>query len=280
MKNKNTNKDMSFLNHLEELRWLLVRSCIAILITSVVAVVFNEFIFDVIIFGPKDGNFLTYRFFCELAQQYDLDKSFCISELPFVIQNRTMDGQLSVMIWTCITAGFILAFPFILWEFWKFISPALYQNEKRYAKLFLIVSSILFFLGVLFGYYVLVPLSINFLANFTISNIVENQIDINSYINLVKNTSLATGLVFELPIIIFFLTYLGLITDSFLKEYRRYAYVLILIVAAVVTPPDVISQVIVSIPLIVLYEGSILVAKIITKRNVNKENKLTISKNQ
>ncbi|RRA90823.1 twin-arginine translocase subunit TatC [Paenimyroides viscosum] len=269
---------MSFLNHLEELRWLLVRSSIAILVASVIAVFFNEFIFDVIIFGPKKGDFVTYQFFCDIATKYDLDRSFCDNELPFVIQNRTMDGQLSVMIWTCITAGFIMAFPFILWEFWKFISPALYANERKYAKLFLFVSSLLFFLGILFGYFVLVPLSINFLSNFTISSIVENQIDINSYINTVKTTSLATGLVFELPIIIFFLTYLGLITDSFLKEYRRYAYVLILIVAAVVTPPDVISQLIVSFPLIVLYEGSIIVAKFITKRNVQKEAETALTK--
>ena len=274
MKNQKDFKEMSFLNHLEELRWLLVRICVIVLIASVVAIVFNEFIFDVIIFGPKNGDFITYQFFCELANKFDLDKSFCIKELPFVIQNRTMDGQLSVMIWTCITAGFIIAFPFILWEFWKFIGPALYQNEKKYAKTFLAISSLLFFLGVMFGYFVLVPLSINFLSNFTVSNVVENQIDINSYISLVKTTSLATGLVFELPVIIFFLTYLGLITDQFLKEYRRYAYVLILIVAAVVTPPDVISQVIVSIPLIMLYEGSIIIAKFITKRNLKKERSL------
>lgn len=279
MKNKNTNKEMSFLNHLEELRWLLVRSSIAILVTSVIAVFFNEFIFDVIIFGPKKGDFITYQFFCDVATKFDLDKSFCDNELPFVIQNRTMDGQLSVMIWTCITAGFIMAFPVILWEFWKFIRPALYENERKYAKLFLFVSSILFFLGVVFGYFILVPLSINFLANFTISNIVENQIDINSYISLVKTTSLATGLIFELPIIIFFLTYLGLITDGFLKEYRRYAYVLILIVAAVVTPPDIISQMIVSFPLVILYECSIIVAKIITKRNVQKEKNTALTNN-
>jgi len=279
VKNKNTNKELSFLDHLEELRWLLIRSCIAILIASVIAVIFNEFIFDVIIFGPKKGDFVTYQFFCDLAKRFDLDQSFCNNELPFVIQNRTMDGQLSVMIWTCITAGFILAFPFVLWEFWKFISPALYSNERKYAKLFLLVSSLLFFLGVMFGYFVLVPLSINFLANFTISSVVENQIDINSYISLVKTTSLATGLVFELPIIIFFLTYLGLITDAFLKEYRRYAYVLILIVAAVVTPPDVISQMIVSIPLVILYEASIFIARRITKRNLKKEQNMATANN-
>jgi len=267
---------MSFLGHLEELRWLLVRSSIAIIIAAVIAVFFNKFIFDVIIFGPKEGDFITYQFFCEIANQFNLDKSFCNKELPFVIQNRTMEGQLSVMIWTSLTVGFILAFPYVLWEFWKFISPALYKNERKHAKTFLVVSSILFFLGVLFGYYVLVPLSINFLSNFTVSDIIENQIDINSYISLVKTTSLATGLIFELPIIIFFLTYLGLITDSFLKEYRRYAYVLILIVAAIVTPPDVISQIIISIPLVLLYEASIFIAKIITKHNLKKQsNKVT-----
>lgn len=271
MSKQKSTKEMSFLNHLEELRWLLVRSTIAILIGGIIAFMFNEFIFDTIIFGPKHGDFVTYQFFCELATKFDLDKSFCNQVLPFEIQNRTMDGQLSVLIWTCITAGFIISFPYILWEIWKFISPALYKNERKYARIFIFISSLLFFLGVLFGYFVLVPLSINFLVNTQISTIVENQIDINSYIGLVKTTSLATGLIFELPIIIFFLTYLGLITDSFLKEYRKYAYVLILIIAAIVTPPDVISQIIVSIPMVILYEGSILVAKIITKRNKKKE---------
>ena len=146
MINKSTNKEMSFLDHLEELRWLLVRSSIAILIGGIIAFTFNEFIFDSIIFGPKRGDFITYQFFCELAQTYDLDKSFCNQQLPFEIQNRTMDGQLSVLIWTCITAGFIISFPYILWEIWKFISPALYDKEKKHAKTFIAISSLLFFL--------------------------------------------------------------------------------------------------------------------------------------
>lgn len=260
-------KEMSFLGHLEEFRWVLVRSIIGILIGGIVAFSFNEFLFDKIIFGPKDPNFITYQFFCELAQKFDLDKSFCATEMPFEIQNRLMEGQISVMIWTCITAGFILSFPWILLQLWKFISPALYDNEKKYAKIFIVVSSLLFFLGVLFGYFILVPLSINFLANFQISSMVENQIDINSYMGLVKTTSLATGLIFELPVVIFFLTYFGIVTDQSLREYRKYAYVLILIVAAVVTPPDVISQIIVSIPMIILYEISIFIARINTKKN-------------
>lgn len=267
---KQAPKDMSFLSHLEELRWVLMRSVIGILIGGVIAFTFNEFIFDTIIFGPKDPNFVTYQFFCDIATKFDLDKSFCSTDMPFEIQNRTMDGQLSVMIWTCITAGFILSFPWILYQLWGFISPALYKNEKKYAKTFIFVSSLLFFLGVLFGYFILVPMSINFLANFTISSLVENQIDVNSYMGLVKTTSLATGLVFELPIIIFFLAHLGLVNDQFLKDYRKYAYVLILIVAAVVTPPDVISQIIVSIPMVILYEGSIFIAKFITKKNASK----------
>ncbi len=276
MKNKNSFKEMSFLDHLEELRWMLVRSSIAIVIAGTIAFTFSDFIFDTIIFGPKKGDFVTYQFFCDLANRFDLDKSFCNKELPFEIQNRTMDGQLSVMIWTSITAGFIIAFPFILWEIWKFIRPALYDKERKYAKLFIFTTSFLFFLGVAFGYFVLVPLSINFLANLQISAEVQNQIDINSYISLVKTTSLATGLVFELPVIIFFLAQLGLVTDTFLKEYRKYAYVLILIVAAIVTPPDVISQIIVSVPMIILYEVSIFIAKVITKRNIEKEKNLAV----
>ncbi|MXN92002.1 twin-arginine translocase subunit TatC [Flavobacterium sp. Sd200] len=251
---------MSFLDHLEELRWLLVRSSIAILIGACVAFAFSGYIFDNIIFAPKKSDFITYRIFCDLANKYDLDKSFCVTEIPFSIQSRTMDGQFSTDIWTSVTAGLILAFPFILWEFWKFIRPALYDNEKKSAVSFIISTSFLFFLGVLFGYYLIMPLSINFLGNYRISDVVENNIDIDSYLSLIKTTVLSCGLVFELPIVIYFLAKLGLVTAGFLREYRRYAFVIILILAAVVTPPDVISQMTVTIPLVILYEASILIA--------------------
>lgn len=264
---KKNPSEMSFLDHLEVLRWVLIRSTIAILIGATVAYNYSDFIFDVVIFGPKDGNFITYRWFCELATQYDLDKSFCIQELPFELQNRTMEGQFSMLIWTSITAGFIIAFPWILWELWKFVSPALYEKERKNIKYFISIASLLFFLGVAFGYFILTPLSINFLAHLTISSLVENQIDVDSYIGLVKTTSLATGLVFELPIVIFFLAKIGLVSAQFLRDYRKYAYVVILIIAAIVTPPDVISQVIVSIPLVILYEISIFIAKFVYKKN-------------
>lgn len=264
---KKTIKEMSFLDHLEELRWLLVRSSAFILGGGVIAFIFSDFIFDKIIFAPKRSDFVTYQFFCKLAQRFNFDRSFCLEELPFEIQNRTMDGQFSVLIWTCISAGFIIAVPFILWEIWKFISPALYTQEKKYAKLFIFVSSLLFFMGVIFGYYVITPLSINFLANLQVSDIVKNQIDINSYIGLVKTTSIACGLVFELPIIIYFLSVLDLVTPKFLRDYRKYAIVLILIIAAIITPPDVVSQIIVSIPLLILYEVSIYISHFVQRKN-------------
>ena len=275
MSTKNKFKEMSFLDHLEDLRWLLIRSSIAVIVAAAVAFTFSDFLFDTVIFGPKQSDFVTYQWFCDLAIRFDLDKSFCNKELPFELQNRKMEGQFSVMLWTSITAGLILAAPFILWEIWKFISPAMYQNEKKYARTFIGSTSILFFLGVAFGYFVLVPLSINFLANIQISDEVTNQIDINSYIGLVKTTSLATGLIFELPIIIFFLAKLGIVSTENLKSFRRYAYVLILILAAFITPPDVISQIIVSIPMVILYELSIIISKIINKQNQNTSNEIT-----
>ncbi len=265
-KNKKTGGEMSFLDHLEELRWLLVRSSIAIIIGGCVAFAFSRFIFDNIIFAPKNSNFITYRIFCELANKYDLDKSFCVTEIPFEIQNRTMDGQFTTDIWTSVTAGLILVFPYILYQLWKFISPALYEKEKKYAVAFIFSTSFLFFLGVLFGYFLIMPLSINFLANYTISDVVKNDVDLASYLSLIKTTVLSCGLVFELPIIIYFLAKLGLVTASFLRKYRRYAYVIILILAAVVTPPDVVSQMIVTIPLAILFELSIFIAARINKQ--------------
>ncbi|MGV3460186.1 MAG: twin-arginine translocase subunit TatC [Flavobacterium sp.] len=264
-------KEMSFLDHLEELRWLLVRSTIAILVGAAVAFTFSKWIFDNIVFAPKNSNFITYRFFCDLANRYDLDKSFCVTKIPFEIQSRTMDGQFSTDLWTSITAGIIMAFPFILYQFWKFISPALYENERKYAVWFIISTSILFFLGVLFGFYLIMPLSINFLANYTISDVVKNDIDLNSYLSLIKTTVLSCGLVFELPILIYFLAKVGLVTADFLRKYRRHSYVIILILAAVVTPPDVVSQTIVTIPLAILFEVSILIA---ARMNRNKEKEL------
>jgi sec-independent protein translocase protein TatC len=259
-------KEMSFLDHLEELRWTLVRSTIAILICALVAFAINDWIFNHIIFAPIKAESWTYTFFCELTTSFGLDDSFCIDEMPFIIQNISMGGQVSVLIWICITAGFIMSFPYILWEVWKFIRPALYENEQKYAKLFISVSSFLFFLGVLFGYYVIIPLSVHFFGTFQLTPDVVNEFNLESYISLLKSSTLATGLFFELPIVIYFLTKLGLVTPKSLRSYRKYTLVVVLILAAIITPPDVISQIIVTIPIMILYEISIGISYLVNKR--------------
>jgi sec-independent protein translocase protein TatC len=262
--------EMSFLDHLEELRWLLVRSSVAVVIVAVAAFFFSDFIFNDIIFGPKDPKFITYQFFCQLSKAIGVE-SFCVTELPFAIQNTDVEGQVSLLVWTCITVGFILAFPYILYEFWNFIKPALYESERKYAKTFIFVSSLLFFMGILFGYFVIVPMSINFFATFTVSDQIKNEFNIQSYISMIKTSVIACGLFFELPIIMYFLTKLGLVTPAFLKNTRRYAIVIVLILAAVVTPPDVVSQIIVAIPLLILYEISILISTYVHKKNIKNE---------
>lgn len=264
--------EMSFLDHLEELRWLLVRSTIAIVVIAGACYFIDDYIFDTIIFGPKDPNFITYRFFCQLTRFFGVDDSYaCATEFSFIIQNTEVGGQFSIYLWILITAGFILGFPYILYEFWRFISPALYENERKKAGLFIIVSSVLFFIGVLFGYFVIVPLSINFFGTFNVSKTIVNQFTVDSYISMIKTSVIVSGLVFELPIIIYFLTKLGLVTPAFLRKYRRAAIVIILIVAAIATPPDIPSQVVVSIPILILYEVSILISAVVEKKEKENE---------
>ncbi len=267
----NNPNEMSFLDHLEELRWHLIRSTLAIVIVACAAFVMKDFIFDTIIFGPKKMDFPTYQFFCRIATFFGIDSEFCGDELPFTIQNRTMAGQFSAHIWTSIWAGFILAFPYVLWELWKFISPGLHDKEKKYSRGFILVASSLFFLGVLFGYYVVAPLSINFLGTYQVSKEVLNEIDISSFIATVRSSVIACGVMFELPIIIFFLTKVGLVTPEILKKYRKMALVVVLILCAVITPPDVTSQIIVAIPVLILYQASIYISTVVVKREAKKE---------
>ena len=205
-KNLNSEKEMSFLDHLEELRWHLIRSVLAVVILATIAFLAKDFIFDILIFGPKQADFPTYKLLCKVAQTIGFKDSFCFTELPFRIQSRTMGGQFSAHIWTSITAGFIVAFPYVIYEFWKFLSPGLRIKERKSAKGFIFISSILFFIGVLFGYYVVTPLSINFLGTYQVSGQVHNDFDLSSYIALVRASVIASGLIFELPIIIYILT--------------------------------------------------------------------------
>ena len=266
MSAKQQKDEMSFLDHLEELRWHLIRSVLAILIIASVAFIFKDFIFDVLLFGPKQKDFITYRWFCSISQTLGQGNSFCIEELPFRIQSRTMAGQFSAHLWTSILAGFIVSFPYIVFEFWRFISPGLYEKERKNARGFIFIASILFFIGVLFGYYIVTPLSINFLGNYSVSSEIFNDFDLSSYIGLLRASVLASGIIFELPIIVFFLTKVGIVTPAFLRKNRKISLVVVLSLSAIITPPDIASQIIVTIPILILYEVSILISRIVTKK--------------
>ena len=258
--------EMSFLEHLEELRWHIIRSIIAIVTFMVVAFVFKNLIFDSIILAPKEPGFITNRILCSISEK------LCINQEHVNLISIKMSGQITTHIVVALVAGLILAFPVVIFEFWRFLKPALHSNEAKHARGAVVVSSLLFFLGVLFGYFLLAPLSIHFLTTYSVSEDVVNQINIRSYIGTLTSICLATGLVFELPIIAYFLTKIGVITPSFMRKYRKHAIVVIFIVAAIITPPDVFSQMLVSIPLLILYEVSIYVSAVVMKRREKEHN--------
>lgn len=265
--------EMSFLDHLEQLRWHLIRSTIAVVLIGIVAFLMKDFIFDTVIFGPKKPDFPTYGVFCKLSRLLGFSEAFCVTEPLFTVQSRQMAEQFSAHIWTSIWAGFILGFPYILYEMWKFVSPGLYDKERSNSRGFIFIASSLFFLGVLFGYYVVAPLSINFLGGYSVSDEIVREIDLSSYISTVRAAVIACGIIFELPIIIFFLTKVGLVTPEILKKYRKIALVIVLILSAVITPPDVASQIIVAVPVLILYQISIYISKVVLRREAKKENK-------
>ncbi len=258
-------KDMSFLDHLEELRWHLIRASVAIFAVSIVAFTFKQIVFDVIIFGPRNPDFLTYRFFCWLSGQFG-GSLFCFEEMPFELLNTRMAGQFTTHLWVSVVAGLIVAFPYVLYEFWRFISPGLHSTERKASRGIIFTSSFLFLSGVAFGYFVISPFSVQFLATYTVSSDVVNRIDLSSFISTITSVTLASGLVFELPVIVFFLSRAGLLTPDIMKTYRKHALVIILILSAIITPPDLTSQVLVTLPVLLLYEISIKVSARVERR--------------
>ena len=260
------NAEMSFLDHLEVFRWHLVRSAIAILLFTILAFIFKSIVFDTIILAQKESDFWTYELFCKLSHLLGRGDDLCMDEISFSLINITMSGQFSIHIITSIVAGIILAFPYILFEVWRFITPALKKGEKKYALLLVFTGSILFALGILFGYFFVSPLSVQFLGNYNVSDQVSNQITLQSFISTVTTVTLVCGLVFQLPLIVFFLTKLGLLTPEFMRKYRKHAVVITLVLSAIITPPDISSQVLLTIPLLFLYEISIYVSKVVVKK--------------
>jgi sec-independent protein translocase protein TatC len=263
---KRTQGEMSFLDHLEVLRWHLVRSVAAILIFAVGAFVAKELVFDTIILGPQKADFISYRLMCQISQFLGMSDALCIDDMPFHLMNISMAGQFTTHLWVAFVAGLIVAFPYLLWEFWRFIQPALQVSEKKYAKGVVFFASMLFLIGVSFGYFLIAPLSVHFLGSYQVSEAVPNQIGLNSYISTVTTIVLAGGLIFELPILVYFLAKIGILSPDSMRTYRKHAFVATLIISAIITPPDISSQLMVTLPLIVLYEISIKIAARVVKK--------------
>ncbi|MBN1597186.1 MAG: twin-arginine translocase subunit TatC [Bacteroidales bacterium] len=265
-------QEMTFLDHLEELRWHIIRSAVVIVLIAIVAFIFKEFVFDVVILGPSRSDFFTNYWLCYLGENSFLHTSrLCINSNPIKLQSIQMAGQFLAHIKISLIGGLVLAFPYIFYEFWRFVSPALYIKERKIARGAVAAISLLFFIGLLFGYYIICPLSINFLYSYQVSDLAVNNIKLMSYISLVSSIGLGSGILFELPVIVLFFSKIGLLTPETLKKYRKHALVIILIISAIITPPDVFSQILVSLPLLVLYEISIAISKRIVKKDEQKE---------
>lgn len=259
--------EMSFLDHLEVLRWHLMRIAICIGFFSILAFLFKHIVFDLIVLAPKNSDFVTYRAFCKLSHLIGMGDNLCFSKIDFQLINISMSGQFSMHILVSFVAGIIASFPYILFEIWRFIKPGLKKTEKNYARGLVFWGSFLFLSGVAFGYFIIAPLSVHFLGGYQVSELVSNQISLGSFISTVTSITLACGILFQLPILIYFLARLGLITSSLMKSYRKHSIIIVLIIAAVITPPDITSQILVAIPLVVLYEVSIWIARSVEKNN-------------
>jgi sec-independent protein translocase protein TatC len=272
-KSSGENGEMSFWSHIDALRGHLFRSVIVVLILSVVLFCFPEFLFDKIIFGPLHDNFLTYRAFCKLGHMLHVGDDLCFGHYTFKLQSLGLSDQFTSQMWIAFLGGLIIGAPYVLWEIWRFIKPALKENEVKASSGFIFSTTLLFLIGVLFSYFIIVPLTVNFLGNYKVSDMIENNFTMDSYISTVTTLTIAAGLVFELPVLVYFLSYFGIMTPQFMRKYRKHAFVVILIVAGVITPsPDITSQLLVAFPLYFLYEASIFVSYYAIKKKLTAGN--------
>lgn len=263
--------EMSFLDHLEVLRWHIIRSLASILIFTIAAWIYRNEIFGQIIMGPTKVDFWTNQILCQVAERTGMT-SLCMQQADFILQSREVSGQFMMALTQSIIVGLMFSFPYAFFEVWRFIRPGLKHKEIKAARGAVFWVSLLFFIGVSFGYFIVSPMAINFLANFKLDASIQNQFDINDYISLLSMLTLACGITFQLPMIAFVLSQVGILTPSFMREYRKHALIGILVVAAIITPsPDMISQMLVAIPLLGLYEISILVSGRVLRRKMREE---------
>lgn len=267
-KGKNLESEMSFFDHIDVLRKHLIRAVGVIALFTAGAFYYTDFIFNSIIMGPKNPQFWTYRMMCKLVEKYpSIGQDFCITKIDAKIINTEMAGQFTLQLNSCVMVGIILGIPYLLFELWLFIKPALHDAERRSASGFVAFASFLFFTGIMFGYFIICPLSVNFLTNFTVSPEIQNTFTIDSYLSSVMTLTLGSGVIFQLPVIIYILSKMGIMTPAFMRASRRYSTVIILIVAAVVTPTaDPYTMLIVAMPLFLLYELSIYISANIEKK--------------
>nr|NQU90748.1 twin-arginine translocase subunit TatC [Bacteroidota bacterium] len=264
--------EMTFWEHLEELRWHLVRSISAVVILAIVAFVYKDVVFNYIILAPKSSDFITNRLLCKLSEMIKMTgfislDGLCIKNFDLHLINIKMAGQFLIHMYISLFAGIIVAIPYIIWEIWGFVKPALHMHEQNHAQGAVFWSSLLFLFGVLFSYFLIVPLSVLFLGTYNVSASVENQIALTSYISTVVSLTFAVGMVFELPIFVYFLTKVGVITPMFMRKNRKFMIIIVLVLSAIITPADVFSQVLVALPLFGLYEISIgISARVYRKR--------------
>ena len=256
---------MSFLDHLEELRWHIIRSMVAIVVFALGAFAAKEFVWGVLILGPTRVDFWTFEQFCQIGMMVNSD-AFCMDTMPFIIQSRQMTGQFTMHIYSSVVLGLIFAFPYVFWEIWRFIAPGLYENERQLSRGAVFFVSLLFVIGVLFGYFVVTPISVNFLGHYQVDPSILNEFDITSYVSILITLVLACGLLFQLPIVVYFLSKAGIITPQLLVNYRRHAIVVILIISALVTPPDPVTQLLVTFPLLLLYQASIYISRAVLRK--------------
>jgi sec-independent protein translocase protein TatC len=266
----NEEKEMSFLDHLEELRWHHIRSLAAVIVFTIVAFVSARWIFENVVFAPARPDFPTFKVLCKLGDAIGYE-GLCITDIPFKVQSRNMTGQFTMHIMASFIIGLMIAFPYVCWEVWRFVKPGLQVKERKYSRGAVAAVSVLFFCGVMFGFYVIAPWMVYFLANYSISDMVINEFDITSYVSTVVMLVFGSGLLFQLPVVIYFLTKVGIVTPEFLRKYRKHSIIIILIVAAIVTPPDPLSQMLITIPLYLLFEISILISSGVARRKAKEE---------
>ncbi|SFW71992.1 twin-arginine translocase subunit TatC [Chitinophaga sancti] len=269
--NNNEKAEMTFFDHLEELRGHLFRAAVAIVVFGIIGWVYTNEILDKIVFGPTNRDFPSYIALCKISHATGLGDKLCIVPVDIVFQNHVLTGQIMLQFKLAFMVGLVLGFPYIFWEFWRFVKPALKEREVRGARGIIFWVSFQFFLGICFSYFLMAPFTINFLAGYTVTTKAVNQFFIDDYFDLMTQIVIGMGVLFELPVLIFFLTKIGLITPTFLRTYRRHAIVIILVLAAVITPPDVIDQLIVFTPLYLLYEISIYISVRALKNMEDKE---------